>query len=216
MTRCVTTGQFPKLHELKTLVAEEKFEELSMLKSDMNAMSDAGLDLGIWDGKLITKLDRIFADIYFLLAGKKEVVLHPSFAMNTDEGYKMWTEYHRRVIEAIIQFKSDTTGHRLPVGFAARVYVMLFWNRSGNGTHPFPLFSGSTIEAYVQILGSVENAIVEVRHSSIYFSPSPSEPVRSGIPWTSRIHSPSVPVRLGNVSNCIGYAHRPPFRAQVT
>jgi hypothetical protein len=136
----------------------------------MNAMSDAGLDLGIWDGKLITKLDRIFADIYFVLAGKKEVVLHPSFTTNTDEGYEMWTEYHTRVIEAIIQFEPDTTGHRLPIGFAARVYVMLFWNRSGNGTHPFPLFSGSTIKAYVQILQSVKNAIVKVRHSSISIS----------------------------------------------
>jgi hypothetical protein len=110
------TGQFPKLHELKTLVAEKKFEELSTLKSDMNAMSDAGLDLGIWDSKLIIKLDRIFTDIYFVSAGKKEVVLHPSFATNTDEGYEMWTKYHTRVIETIIQFKSDTTGHRLSIG----------------------------------------------------------------------------------------------------
>jgi hypothetical protein len=200
MTRSVTTAQFPKLCELKMLVAEKKFEELSALKSDMNAMSDTGLNLGIWDGKLITKLDRIFAEIYFISAGKKELVLHPTFAMNTDEGYKMWTKYHTRVIETIIQFESDTTGHRLPVGFAVRVYLMLFWNCSGNETHLFPLFSGSNIEAYEQILRSVENAIVEVRHSSIYLPPpSPSVPVCLEIVFNERISSPSVPVRLGNV-----------------
>jgi hypothetical protein len=111
MTQCITTAPFTKLCKLKTLVAEEKFEELSVLKNDMNAMSDAGLNLGIWDGKLITKLDIIFAEIYFVSAGKKEWVLHPAFATNTDEGHEMWTKYHTRVIEAIIQFKLDTTGH---------------------------------------------------------------------------------------------------------
>jgi hypothetical protein len=134
-----------------------------------------------WDEvqqNLITKLDKIFAEIYFVLAGKKVWVLHPTFATNTDEGHEMWTKYHTRIVEAIIQFESDTTGHWLPVGFAVRVYLMLFWNCSQNKTHPFPLFSSSTIKAYKQILQSVENTIIEVRYSSMYLNPSPSEPVR--------------------------------------
>jgi hypothetical protein len=77
----------------------------------MNAMSDAGLDLGIWDGKLIIKLDKIFAEIYFISTGKKGQVLHPAFMTNTDDGYEMWTKYHKRIVKAIIKFELDTTSH---------------------------------------------------------------------------------------------------------
>jgi hypothetical protein len=98
----------------------------------MNVMSDAGLNLGIWDSKLIMKLDTIFAEIYFVSAGKKGRVLHPAFVTNTNDSYKMWTKYHKRIVEVIIKFESDTTfygPHATPISLqwtTAYVYALQY------------------------------------------------------------------------------------------
>ena len=167
MKRCLSNEPFPKLSDLKKLVHEKKFDELDSLRNKVMEETDSTLDFRIWDGKLLAMLDQVFVDKYFVSDGKKGRLLHPAFTTNTDASHKMWSEYHEAIINKIAAFEADTDGHKLPVSFIARVFVVFFWNRSSSRGHPFPIFSRSTFEAYHQMLRNVENSIREVRDSYV-------------------------------------------------
>ena len=68
---------------------------------------------------------------------------------------------------------ANTDGHKLPVLFISRVFVVFFWNWSSSHGHPFPIFSRSTFEAYEQMLQNVENSIREVCDSYVPVVPAP-------------------------------------------
>ena len=109
-------------------------------------------------------LDQVFIDKYFVSDSKKGWLLHPAFTTNTDASHKMWSKYHDAIINKITAFEADTDGHKLPILFITRVFMVFFWNQSSSHSHPFPIFSCSTFKAY---------SIREVRDSYVPVVPAP-------------------------------------------